>query len=104
MCPICKPDTITNICAQFDLVHCVDPFREKALFGKSRYYRLHGTPPGEKMYRYTYLPQDFERLKQIITDDSLKNFEIYCLFNTISMWKGACVFQNLWEDRYKKKL
>ncbi len=44
-----QKETITGLCRNFYLIHCVDP-----LAGKFRYYRLHGAPPGEQMYRYQY--------------------------------------------------
>ncbi|GAB4365836.1 MAG: DUF72 domain-containing protein [Calditrichia bacterium] len=89
-----RPQTILDICQQFRLTHCVDPFKEECRFGEIRYYRLHGSPPGERMYRYQYNQQDFKFLAEKIRNDAQNDREIYCMFNNITMWDDARSFRN----------
>ena len=88
-----QEETIRRICEQYQLIHCVDPFKETALAGPIRYYRLHGSPPGERMYRYEYQKQDFEFLARRIREDLSKVPEVYCLFNNDKMYQDAKKFQ-----------
>jgi len=88
-----QSDTIMSICRQYDLIHCVDPFKEECLYGQFRYYRLHGSPPGDKMYRYRYQIEDFKCLNKIISEDLEQISKIYCLFNNFTMWDDARAFK-----------
>ena len=87
---------VTRICEEIGLVHVVDPFaNEPATYGLA-YFRLHGSPPGPSMYRYTYTDANLVRLKAICDeyDDS------YVMFNNFSMQSDALRFQrNLLESR-----
>jgi uncharacterized protein YecE (DUF72 family) len=84
-----KDQTITGICKEFGLIHCVDPFKEEPHWGEIRYYRLHGSPPGKRMYHYKYQPADFEFLNGKIEADLRSKRTVYCLFNNLSMWEDA---------------
>jgi uncharacterized protein YecE (DUF72 family) len=82
---------IKNLCGELDLIHCVDPFKGKALYGDIRYFRLHGIGG----YRYKYkgwelkLLQDFcEKERQLI-----KQKPIYVLFNNTHMIEDAARFK-----------
>jgi uncharacterized protein YecE (DUF72 family) len=86
-------EIIRDICQKFGLIHCVDPFKEEPCSGEIRYYRLHGSPPGKRMYRYQYRPQDFKFLSARINADFHDNRAVYCLFNNLSMWDDARSFQ-----------
>ena len=44
-------DIVGEICRDFGLIHCVDPFSNRSLSGSPRYWRLHGL--GSYSYRYT---------------------------------------------------
>jgi len=87
---------VARICEEIGLVHVVDPFaNEPATYGLA-YFRLHGSPPGPSMYRYTYTDANLVRLKAICDeyDDS------YVMFNNFSMQSDALRFQrNLLESR-----
>lgn len=67
---------------KLNLIHCVDPFKEKPLFGKINYFRLHGKP-GYNLH-YTYNQKD---LKEIL-NFCHKRLN-YVLFNNFSMLKDA---------------
>jgi len=82
---------VARICEEIGLVHVVDPFdREPATYGLA-YFRLHGSPPGPPMDRYTYTDADLLRLKAICDeyDDS------YVMFNNRSMHSDALRFQRM---------
>lgn len=86
---------IKQLCEKYDLIHCIDPFALPPLhFKQTLYFRLHGSPPGKKMYSYKYSDGDLRSLQQ-----KLKNYEdkeeIYCMFNNIAMWEDALRFKEL---------
>ena len=89
-------ENIRNLCEKFDLIDCRDPFASSpTYFGKSKiaYFRLHGKPPGERMYKYKYTDKDLKLLLRKIK--SLKVKEVYCLFNNIWMFENAIEFQEM---------
>jgi len=76
---------IASLCRELDLVHCVDPLVAKSVYGKTKYFRLHGGP----RYRHQYTHQELERLKSQIGG------ETYVLFNNITMYEDALQFLQL---------
>ncbi len=89
---------IRRLGEQFGIVHCVDPFKENSQVGDIRYYRLHGSPPGERMYRYKYTESDFQFLKRKLQEDLLQPMDaIYLMFNNLNMWEDAREFIRFWE-------
>ncbi|MEM2991420.1 MAG: DUF72 domain-containing protein, partial [Halobacteria archaeon] len=58
------------------------------------YFRLHGSPPGKKMYSYRYSDSDLRLLHQKIKSYEDRG-EIYCMFNNIAMWDDALRFKEL---------
>ena len=82
---------IEKICEDLGLVHAVDPFgREPATYGLA-YFRLHGSPPGPAMYRYSYTDADLGTLRATCQeyDDAL------VLFNNLTMHDDARRFRSL---------
>lgn len=49
---------IHQLCEELELIHCVDPFKDKPLSGDFQYFRLHGITG----YRYHYKDEDLEQL------------------------------------------
>ncbi len=80
-----RDDVITALCQDLDLVHCVDPFESKAVYGKLKYFRLHGG----RDYRHQYSDDELARLRE------LSNSEAYVLFNNITMYDDAVRFKRL---------
>ena len=70
-----------------DLIHVTDPFARLPLTEDTAYLRLHGAPPGDRMYRYDYTPTDLRRLAELIS--SLAADEVYLLFNNDHMYQNA---------------
>jgi len=81
-----KKKEIEEICKKLNLVHCVDPFKEKPVFGKINYFRLHGKPNYDLKYKYTN--DDFKELLKFCN----KKLN-YVMFNNISMVDDAKRFQ-----------
>ena len=84
---------VERICEELGLVHVVDPFdKEPATYGLA-YFRLHGSPPGPSMYRYTYTDADLLRLKEVCDEYD----DAYVMFNNLSMHPDALRFQQIQE-------
>ena len=81
-------DLIKKLCKELNLVHCVDPFKQKPVYGKINYFRLHGRPKYDLHYKYT--DQDLFQLKKFCD----RNMN-YVLFNNLSMFEDARRFQVL---------
>jgi uncharacterized protein YecE (DUF72 family) len=79
---------IRTICKEFNLIHCTDPFKQKPVFGKINYFRLHGKPGYNLKYKYTK-----EDLKKLLKFCDKK--ENYVLFNNLNMAKDAQKFKKL---------
>ncbi len=50
---------VGKLCEELDLIHCVDPYRKRPVFGRLAYLRLHGITG----YRYRYTDADLGRLR-----------------------------------------
>ena len=81
-------DLIRKICKKFNLIHCTDPFKQKPIFGKKNYFRLHGKPGYNLRYKYT--KEDFKKLLGFC--DKKENF---VFFNNLNMVKDAQEFKKL---------
>ncbi len=55
-------DIIRDLCAEYDLIHCVDPFETRSVYGEVKYWRLHGR--GSYSYRYT--DEDLAYLRRVL--------------------------------------
>ncbi|MCS7240009.1 MAG: DUF72 domain-containing protein [Candidatus Bipolaricaulota bacterium] len=92
-----EPQMVKDICEEHEIIHCTDPFRWLPMTeGKMAYLRLHGSPPGEKMYRYTYTDQDLFWLLERIR--KLNVPLVYVLFNNDTMANDARRFLALLGD------
>ncbi len=81
-------DTVEKICKSLNLIDAVDPFRRESVTSL-QYFRLHGSPPGKRMYSYTYTDEDLRNLFSFCNDDT------YVLFNNVTMFEDALRFQKL---------
>ena len=72
---------VERLCRKLDLIHCVDPFQRRPVWGSPAYLRLHGK--GGYHYRYT----DAE-LAELLGICRLAG-AAYCLFNNASMLDDA---------------
>ncbi len=88
-----KRSTIRAICEDLNLVHCVDPFAELPVSTDFGYLRLHGSPPGKRMYRYSYTEADLQLLYERCSNFS----RVYVLFNNYTMYEDALKFKSMLE-------
>ncbi|MEM5853523.1 MAG: DUF72 domain-containing protein [Candidatus Aenigmatarchaeota archaeon] len=89
-----KPELIKKICKKFDLVECVDPFRNEPLyFGKEKiaYFRLHGFGL-RSIYNYNFSKRELEQLKEKVLRLEKSTEEIWVMFNNVMMYKNALEF------------
>jgi len=91
-----RKENVIKICEKFDLIHVTDPFQNLPLYtlnGRISYLRLHGSPPGKRMYSYKYTDTDLQRLKEMI--ETLNTDEVYVMFNNITMYEDSKRFIRL---------
>jgi uncharacterized protein YecE (DUF72 family) len=84
------PDLVRELCAEHGLLHCVDPFVNRSVYGDPLYWRLHG----KGSYSYRYTDEDLEQLKSMLLV-SKTDQPAYVLFNNISMKEDADRFMRL---------
>jgi uncharacterized protein YecE (DUF72 family) len=81
-------DIVRELCVEYDLIHCVDPFEGRSVHGTPRYWRLHGL--GSYSYRYT--DEDLILLRRMVgTADGPG----YLMFNNFSSKADALRFRQL---------
>ena len=81
-------ELVKEVCKDLDLVHCVDPFKNKPTFGKINYFRLHGITG----YSYRYTEKDLKTLKEMINKIQKPT---YVMFNNVYMYEDALNFKKL---------
>jgi uncharacterized protein YecE (DUF72 family) len=84
-------ELIYNLCAELDLIHCVDPFKNRQVYGDIVYYRQHGR--AANTYDYHYTESDLVELKDLVGGQ--KGF---VLFNNVYMKEDALRFRRLLQD------
>jgi len=70
-------DVVGDLCAEYGLVHCVDPLEATSVYGDMTYWRLHGR--GSYSYRYT--DGDLVLIKQMLAK---RTHPGYLMFNNFS--------------------
>ncbi|MEM5766450.1 MAG: DUF72 domain-containing protein [Candidatus Aenigmatarchaeota archaeon] len=96
-----NPELIKKICKKFDLVECVDPFRNEPIyFGKDKitYFRLHGFGL-ISMYNYNFSEKELVELKEKVEQAEKKAKEIWVMFNNSMMYKNALEFIKLIKEK-----
>lgn len=86
---------LEKVCEDLGLVHVVDPFAAEPSTAGLAYFRLHGSPPGPRPFRYTYTDADLDRLKSVCEEYD----DAYVMFNNLSMASDAARFRALLEGR-----
>jgi uncharacterized protein YecE (DUF72 family) len=81
-------DVVREVCADNDLIHCVDPFQAIAVHGDIKYWRLHGR--GSYSYRYT--DADLAALRHMLNQQPQPG---YLMFNNFSSKADALRFRRL---------
>ncbi|MDQ6700739.1 MAG: DUF72 domain-containing protein [Acidobacteriota bacterium] len=89
-------DLVQEICAEYDLLHCVDPFKTQSALGRSIYWRLHGLTG----YSYRYSDEELDQLQAMLTEAGQESrAPSYVFFNNIWMRDDALRFQERVSDR-----
>lgn len=83
-------EVVKSICAELNLVHCVDPFVADPLYGNISYFRLHGSH--KKMYKHKYGQDELFWLKNYC---KRLNKDTYVMFNNVYMRDDATNFKRL---------
>lgn len=92
-----EPDKILNLCKEFNIIHCVDPFRnETVFFGKEglTYFRLHGFG-SPSMYNYQFSKEELNTLLKKCKDLENKTSVIYVLFNNAACYEDGIKFREM---------
>jgi uncharacterized protein YecE (DUF72 family) len=92
-----EPEIIENTCAECNLVHCVDPFRNDPLaFGevKIAYFRLHGFGK-PSMYRYGFSDEDLILLRKKVRKLPKELEDVFVFFNNDTCYQNGRSFQIL---------
>jgi len=82
-------EKVKRICEDLNLVHIVDPFKGKTLWGEFSYYRVHG----KGGYNYRYSDEELGQLLQVVKDGD------YVMFNNTHMWDDALRFKHLLSEK-----
>lgn len=83
-----KEEITKSLCRELNLVHGVDPFKQKPVYISTvNYFRLHG----KGGYRYKYSDEDLDYLKRLCGKANIT----YFMFNNTFMFEDACRFKNL---------
>lgn len=83
-----SPALIRDLCAQSNLVHCVDPFQSDPVYGNSLYWRLHG----RSGYRYRYTDDDLAVLAAKLERQVQTTGPHYLFFNNVYSKEDASRF------------
>jgi uncharacterized protein YecE (DUF72 family) len=76
-------NVVLRLCRDLDLIHCVDPFKDKPLHGDFLYFRLHGIGG----YDYRYTDEELARLVEWVGRKPA-----YFMFNNTAMKEDALRF------------
>jgi uncharacterized protein YecE (DUF72 family) len=80
------PGQVAELCADLNLIHCVDPFLQPPVTSGAAYFRLHG----REGYHYRYTDAELQQLA-----DRASGFaEAWVLFNNTAMWDDALRFRS----------
>jgi uncharacterized protein YecE (DUF72 family) len=85
-----RPELIRDVCAENNLIHCVDPFKSDPAFGDSLYWRLHGRTG----YRYRYTDDDLIELEARLHARAHLTGPNYIMFNNIYSRQDAHRFKD----------
>ncbi len=82
-----RHELVRDLCAEYDLVHCVDPLQTQAVYGGLTYWRLHGVGG----YHYRYSDAELEKLQMLLAQEGTK--PSYVMFNNVWMKEDSQRFQ-----------
>jgi uncharacterized protein YecE (DUF72 family) len=83
-----KPELVRDLCAENNLIHCVDPFESDPAYGNTLYWRLHG----KAGYHYRYTDEDLAELQVKLHARANLRGPNYIMFNNIYSRQDALRF------------
>ena len=86
-----RPELIRDICAENELIHCVDPFQSEPAYGDRLYWRLHG----KTGYSYRYTDEDLSELKSKLQSHAHLAGPNFLMFNNIYSRQDAQRFMQI---------
>ena len=98
-----KPELITELCSNLNLIHCVDPLRnEPRCFGNQSiaYFRLHGFGK-PSMYNYQFSDLELTNLIKIIKELSTHLSDIFVFFNNSNCYEDSLRLEQLLSNNKK---
>ncbi len=84
-----SPSLVRDLCAENNLVHCVDPFHSDPVYGNCLYWRLHG----RSGYRYRYTDEDLAILNAKLEAHAHLPGPNYLMFNNVYSKEDALRFR-----------
>jgi uncharacterized protein YecE (DUF72 family) len=85
-------ELVCELCRRLDVIHVVDPLERPSVWGRLRYFRLHGRALGSFRYEYRHQYSDIEL--DLLRDRCLEG-PTYCLFNNAKMAEDIGRFEAL---------
>jgi uncharacterized protein YecE (DUF72 family) len=86
-------EIVRDLCAQYRLIHCVDPVASAPDWESAIYWRLHG----KGSYSYRYTDEDLIELKKLLFLVPTEP-PAYILFNNVTMKEDANRFRRLLDN------
>ena len=77
-----------------DWIWVVDPFAQQPPSQEEHYLRLHGQPPGNRMYHYKYTDDDLNWLANFVKNLE-KEGNVWVFFNNVWMYENALRFKSI---------
>jgi uncharacterized protein YecE (DUF72 family) len=88
-------ELVRNLCAEHNLLHCVDPLQCDSVYVDALYWRLHG----KAGYHYRYTEEDLAELAARLRDSGHLAGPNYIMFNNIYSREDASRFLQTWKAR-----
>jgi uncharacterized protein YecE (DUF72 family) len=83
-----RPELVRDLCAENNLIHCVDPFIARPAYGNALYWRLHG----KTGYRYRYTDDDLAEVQAKLHAHGHVAGPSYVMFNNMYSKQDALRF------------
>jgi uncharacterized protein YecE (DUF72 family) len=83
-----RRELVRELCAENNLIHCVDPFHADPAYGDALYWRLHG----KTGYRYRYTNEDLQELAAKLRFYAHVARPNYVMFNNVYSRQDALAF------------
>ncbi|MFB6355321.1 MAG: DUF72 domain-containing protein [bacterium] len=91
-----KPDRVSTICNELELIHTVDLLRREPFYvGSTAYVRLHGLNDDPYNYDYDYSKNELKQLRDRLRELADTCDNVYCLFNNFQKFSNLRQLEEL---------